>query len=126
MEVAEQNCGLRAGDEQDNENQEQKSEHVIHLMRPERDHTNHGKEPNLNMHCRPIWTDSIPVVLPNAVEDEEKLDKDAAKGQNSTHYNARNRFCKERLLWNLTGDLVCPHWLLNRLFKRRIGEFLIS
>ena len=34
MEVAEKNCGLGAGDEQNNENQEQEPKHVVHLMRP--------------------------------------------------------------------------------------------
>lgn len=35
VEVAQQNCCLRAGDEQNDENQEQESKHVVHLMRPE-------------------------------------------------------------------------------------------
>lgn len=34
VEVAQQNCGLGAGDEQNNEDQEQESKHVVHLMRP--------------------------------------------------------------------------------------------
>lgn len=65
MEVAEQNSCLRAGNEQDYEDQEEEAKHVIHLMRP------------------------------NAVEDEEKLDKDAAEGQNATHDDARHRFGEE-------------------------------
>lgn len=32
VEVAEQNCCLRAGDDQDNENQKQESKHVVHLV----------------------------------------------------------------------------------------------
>lgn len=65
VEIAEQDSGLRAGDQENNKYQEQKSKHVVHLMRP------------------------------NAVEDEKKLDKDAAKGQDTPHHYARNRLRKE-------------------------------
>lgn len=34
MEVAEQDGGLRAGDDQDNEDKEKEAKHVVHLMRP--------------------------------------------------------------------------------------------
>lgn len=34
VEVAKQNCCFRAGDDQNNENQKQKSKHVVHLVRP--------------------------------------------------------------------------------------------
>lgn len=34
VEVAEENCCLGAGDDQNNENQKQKSKHVVHLVRP--------------------------------------------------------------------------------------------
>lgn len=34
MEVTEQDGGLRAGDNQDNEDKEQEAEHVVHLMGP--------------------------------------------------------------------------------------------
>lgn len=34
VEVAEQNCCLRAGDDQNNENQKEESKHVVHLVRP--------------------------------------------------------------------------------------------
>lgn len=40
MEVAEQNSGLRAGNEQDDEDQEEEAKHVIHLMRPAEKHFN--------------------------------------------------------------------------------------
>ncbi len=43
MEVAEQNRSLRAGDEQNNENQEEEAKHVVHLMRPETLKATHGK-----------------------------------------------------------------------------------
>lgn len=35
MKVAEQNSGLRAGNDKDDEDQEQEAKHVIHLMRPD-------------------------------------------------------------------------------------------
>lgn len=47
VEIAEQDGRLRAGDDEDQEHQEQKAEHVVHLVRPQR------------------------------VQDEEKLDEDA-------------------------------------------------
>jgi hypothetical protein len=34
MKVAEQDCGLRASYHQNNEDEKQKSEHVVHLTRP--------------------------------------------------------------------------------------------
>lgn len=80
-----------------------------------------------NRNCRPIWTDSIPVFLPDAVENEEKLDEDATKGQYPTHYYTRNRLCEEWLFRDLTGDLVCSHWLLNCLHgsaKRKMTEMM--
>jgi tRNA A58 N-methylase Trm61 len=35
VEVAEQDCRLRAGDDQDDEDQEQEAVHVVDLRRPE-------------------------------------------------------------------------------------------
>lgn len=71
------------------------------------------------MKRRPIRMDSIPVFLPDAVENEEELDKDAAKGKYPTHYYTGDRLCEERLLWNLSGDLICSHWLLDSLHRSR-------
>jgi hypothetical protein len=36
MEIAEKNCRFRARDDEDKKNEEQKAEHVIHLIRPQR------------------------------------------------------------------------------------------
>lgn len=33
--------------------------------------------------------------IPNAIEDEEELDEDAAKGQDATHDDAWHRFGEE-------------------------------
>lgn len=38
MEIAEQNSCLRAGNNQDDEDQEKEAKHVIHLMRPAEEH----------------------------------------------------------------------------------------
>lgn len=72
-----------------------------------------------NTKGRPIRADSIPVVLPDAVENEEELDKDAAKGKYPTHYYTGDRLCEERLFRNLPGDLICSHWLLDSLRRSR-------
>lgn len=34
VEVAEQNCCFRAGDDQNDENQKEEAKHVVHLVRP--------------------------------------------------------------------------------------------
>ena len=52
---------------------------------------------------------------PDAVEDEEELDEDAAKGQHATHDDARQGAGVQRLVWDLAWDLVCAHWMLNGL-----------
>lgn len=69
-----------------------------------------------------IRSSNIPVVLPDAVQNEEELDKDAAKRKNATHHNSRYRFSEERLLWNLPGNLICSHWLLNGLHSGQEQE----
>lgn len=82
MEVTEQHSGLRARHHQDEEYQEQEAKHVVSLRRP------------------------------NGVEDEEELDEDAAKGQYSTHDDAREGPGVYTLLGDLPGNLVCSHWIL--------------
>lgn len=71
-----------------------------------------------NRSGRPVWTDGIPVLLPDAVQNEEKLDEDATKREYPTHYNTGDGLCEERLLRNLTGDLICSHRLLNCLVQK--------
>ena len=60
------------------------------------------------------------IILPDAVEDEEELDEDAAERQDSTHDDAREWLCVERLLWDLSRDLIGPHWMLNGLQSTRL------
>lgn len=53
--------------------------------------------------------------LPDAIEDEEELDEDAAEGQDAPHDDAGDRLGEERLFWDLSGDLVGSNRLLNGL-----------
>lgn len=59
VEIAQENSGLTAGDDQDDEHQEQEAKHVVGL------------------------------VGPNTVQNEEKLNKNTSKWQNSSHNNTR-------------------------------------
>jgi hypothetical protein len=58
VEIAEQNGSLRAGYDEDDKDEEEKSKHVVQLMRPD------------------------------AAENEEKLDEDAAKWKDASHDDA--------------------------------------
>jgi len=87
VEIAEKDGGLRAGDDQDDEDKKQKSIHVIDLTGPD------------------------------AVEDKEELDEDASKGENTTHNDARNGLSVNRLVRYLSRDLVGPDWLFNCWFS---------
>jgi len=83
MEVAEENGGLRASNDQDHEHNEEKAVHVIDLA------------------------------APDTVEHEEELDEDTAKRQNTSHYDSGNWLSVDALIRYLPGDLVGPHWLLD-------------
>uniref|UniRef100_A0A182INA6 Tox-SGS domain-containing protein n=1 Tax=Anopheles atroparvus TaxID=41427 RepID=A0A182INA6_ANOAO len=85
MEVAQQDRRLGAGDHEDEEYQEEKTEHVVHLTRPER------------------------------VQDEEQLDEDAAEWQHTAHDDARDRLRVDRLVRYLTGDLIRSNWVFEGL-----------
>ena len=52
---------------------------------------------------------------PYAVEDEEELDKDTAKGKYATHQRAGNRVGQPALVRDLTRNLIGPHRLFNGL-----------
>ena len=60
MEVAEENCGLGACDDQDDEHEEEEAVHVVDLA------------------------------APDAVQHEEELDEDAAKGKDASHDDSRD------------------------------------
>lgn len=112
MEIAEQDSGLRAGDEQNDKHQKEEAKHVIHLMRPIEKHNTIRTKTSPNNIIFKHVTSIKAVSLPYAVEDEEELDEDAAKGQDAAHDNARHGFGEEGLLRNLSWDLVCSHrWL---------------
>ena len=86
MEVAEEDGGLRAGDDQDDEDQEEKAVHVINLA------------------------------APDAIQDEEELNEDTSKGEDASHDDPRNGLSVDGLVGDLTWDLVRPHRLLDRRF----------
>lgn len=90
MEVAEEHGGLRAGDHQDEEHQEQEAEHVIGLGGPD------------------------------GVQNEEQLDEDAAEGQDTTHDDAWQGLCIHALFRNLPRDLVGADRILQGLEGRSI------
>ena len=79
MEVAEKNCCLRAGDDQNNEDEEQESIHIVDMRRPDR------------------------------IENKEQLDEYASERQNSTHNDARNWLesfpCMIRFIYELSIDM---------------------
>lgn len=76
VEIAQQDGRLRAGDDQNQEHQKQKAEHVVHLAGPER------------------------------VQDEEQLDEDATERQDTAHDDAGDRLGVDRLVRDLARDLV--------------------
>ena len=84
MEVTQHNGDLCASDDEDDEHQAQEAEQVVELVQP------HG--------C----------------QDEEELDEDCSKGQNAANEDAEHRVHVPGLLWNLPGDLVSSHWVLQR------------
>lgn len=55
---------------------------------------------------------------PNAIQNEKKLNKNTAKRQDTTHDDTRQWLCEKWLLWDLARNLVCTHWMLNRLQKK--------
>ena len=52
---------------------------------------------------------------PYAVEDEEELNKDTAKGKYTTHQGAGDRVGQPALVRDLTRNLIGPHRLFNGL-----------
>ena len=83
MEVAEEDGGLRARDDQDEIDNGQEAEHVVELMRPQ------------------------------AVQDEEELNEDAAEGQYAAHEDAGQRTRVQVLRGYLTRYLVGAHRVLD-------------
>jgi len=94
VEVAKEDGGFRAGNDEDDEHDEKESIHVIDLA------------------------------APDAVQDEEELDKNAAKWEHSTHDDAGDRLGINALVRNLPGDLVGPHGLLDAgLPEAKVGTY---
>lgn len=91
VEVAEQNCCLRAGDDQNNENQKEEAEHVVHLVGPAIRRQNVRSADRNGTYT----VQESQFSLPDTVENKEELDEDTAKRQNATHNNSRNGLCEE-------------------------------
>ena len=92
VEVAEEDGGLGAGDDQDDEDEEEEAVHVVDLA------------------------------APDAVQHEEELDEDATEGKHAAHDYPRDRLRVHRLVWDLPWDLICPHWLLDWSFpEAKVG-----
>ena len=51
-------------------------------------------------------------VSPDAVEDKEELNEDAAEGKDATHEATRYGVGEPVLVWDFTGNLIGPYWLL--------------
>lgn len=79
MEIAQQNCRLRTCDDENEKNEEQKSKHVIHLAWPDR------------------------------IQDEKQLNENATEWQDTAHDDAWDWLSVDRLLRNLTWNLICAH-----------------
>ena len=82
MKVAEENGCLRAGDNENDEDKKQKSIHVVNLTGP------------------------------NAVENEEKLNKNASEWENTAHDDTRDGLGVDGLIRNLSWNLVSSYGLL--------------
>ena len=60
--------------------------------------------------------------IPETVENEEELNKDAAKWKYASHEGGGDRMGQPTLVRNLTRNLVCSHWLLRCLERERERE----
>lgn len=84
MEVTEEDGSFRAGYDENQEHNKEKTIHVVNLT------------------------------TPNAVEYKEELNEDTTEGKDTAHDNSRNRLSVHALLWNLSWYLICSDGLLNR------------
>lgn len=82
LEVSHDNGDLATGNDQNNKHQEEEAKQVIEL------------------------------ILPNSRKDEEKLNEDRAKGQNTGHEHRNKRIHEPLLLGDLALDLVRAHRVL--------------
>ena len=92
VEIAEQYGGLRAGDDQDDEDEKQKTEHVVELITPDR------------------------------VQNKEQLNKNAAERQYTAHHDARQWLSVDRLGRYLSWNLVGAYRILDdALLEAKVG-----
>ncbi len=85
MEIAEEKCGLRTCDDENNKDHKQEAKHIIRL------------------------------VGPDAIKYEEELDEDATEGKDSTHQNSREGPSVQTLFRHLARDLIRSNWMFDRL-----------
>lgn len=103
MEVAEQDGCLRACDDQNDENKEDKSEHVVGLMSP----AMIKLKTCSYMYSKPI--------LPNAVQDEEQLQENCTEGEDGSENDSWQWPSVEALIRHLARNLIGSHRILNGL-----------
>ena len=60
---------------------------------------------------------------PDAVEDEEELDEDAAKWEDASHEGRRDAMRQPGLVRDLSGNLVGTHGLFHRLKQGRRASY---
>lgn len=85
MKIAQQNRRLSASNDKNYEHQKEKPKHIIQLRRP------------------------------NRIENEEQLNKNAAKRQNASHHDARQWLSVDGLFRDESRYLVGSHWMFERL-----------
>lgn len=64
--------------------------------------------------------------LPNAGENEKQLNKDTSKRKNSPHDDTRDWSCIQRLLRDLTWNLISAHRMFNGLKKEQNKVFQVT
>ena len=92
MKVGEEDGGLGTSDDENDEDEKEKAEHVVGL------------------------------VGPDTIENEEELNEDATEGQNAAHDDSWDGTRIDGLVGNLSRDLVRPNGMLDRAFlESKVG-----
>lgn len=80
----------------------------------------HFLHEKVSKNCISIYTeeDSKSFNVPQAVQDEEQLNEDAAKWKDASHEGGGDGMRQPALVRNLSWDLVGSDWLFRSLQKR--------